>query len=73
MRADLTRRQTEFEAAVADQRRIEAEIVAAREQHVTATEAFNAIQSQHYAVQSEISRLEQAIAHAREMRDRQLG
>ncbi len=70
-RLDLTRRQTDFEAAVADQRRIEAEILTAREGHVAATESFNAIQSQHYAVQSEISRLEQATAHARELRDRQ--
>ncbi len=70
-RLDLARRQTELEAAVADQRRIEAEIIAAREHHVAATEAFNSVQAGHYAVQSEISRLEQAMAHAREMRDRQ--
>ena len=72
-RLDLSRRQTELEAAIADQRRIEAEIVAARERHIAATEAFNKVQSHHYAVQSEISRLEQAIAHAREIRDRQHG
>jgi chromosome segregation protein len=71
LRLELSRRDTERESALADQRRIEAEIVAARETHIVATDGFNAVQSRHYAVQSEISRLEQAIAHSRETRDRQ--
>jgi chromosome segregation protein len=71
--ADLARRQTDLEAAVAEQRRLEAEIAAARERHVEATEAFNKTQTRYYGAQSEISRLEQAIAHAREMRERQRG
>ncbi|MCC7258163.1 MAG: chromosome segregation protein SMC, partial [Gammaproteobacteria bacterium] len=70
-RLDLSRRQTELEGVVAGQRRIEAEIAQARESHVTATEAFNSAQAQHYANQSEISRLEQSIVHARDLRDRQ--
>jgi chromosome segregation protein len=70
-RIDLARRQTEMEAAIAEQRHIEAEIVAARERHIVATEAFNQVQARHYEVQSEISRLEQGIAHAREIRERQ--
>lgn len=70
-RRELSRRETELEAAIAEQRRLESAIVAAREQHIVSTEAFNGVQAQHYAVQSEISRLEQAIAHAREIRDRQ--
>lgn len=70
-RADLTHRQTEFDGALSEQRRLEAEIVRLREAHVSATESFNRIQSRYYAVQSEISRLEQAISHARELRDRQ--
>lgn len=70
-RLELARRQTELEAGIARQRHLESEIVSAREQHVVATESFNAIQARHYAVQSEISRLEQAIAHARETRERQ--
>lgn len=70
-RLELSRRQTELEAAVAEQRRIEAAIATARETHVSATEVFNAAQSEHYATQSEISRLEQSIAHGRELRDRQ--
>lgn len=70
-RSDHLRRQTELEAAMADQRRIEAELVAARERHAGASDAHNAIQARHYAVQSEISRLEQDMAHARENRERQ--
>ncbi len=68
---DLTRHQTELEAATAGQRHIEMEIIAARERHVVATDAFSTIQARHYGVQSEISRLEQGIAHAREIRERQ--
>jgi len=70
-RGDYLRRQTEFEAAVADQRRIEAELAAARERHAGASEAHNAAQGRHYGVQGEISRLEQDMAHARENRKRQ--
>ncbi|MCK6370044.1 MAG: chromosome segregation protein SMC [Gammaproteobacteria bacterium] len=70
-RADLARRETSLESAIADQRRIEAEIVALREQHTAATDAFNAIQAKHYAAQSEISRLEQELAHHRQIGERQ--
>lgn len=66
----LVRQQTDLEAAIADQRRIETTIVTARESHVGATEAFNRAQGEHYAVQGEISRIEQTIAHAREIRER---
>ncbi len=70
-RREHSRGQTQLEAAIASQRRIETDIVKARERHVAATEGFNKVQARHYGVQSEISRLEQAIAHAREIRDRQ--
>lgn len=66
----LARQQTELEASIADQRRIETTIITARESHVGATEAFNRAQGEHYAVQGEISRIEQAIAHAHETRER---
>jgi len=69
-RSDLSRRHTELEAANAAQRKLEAEIVAARELHVSATDAFNQVQARHYGVQSEISRLEQSIGHTRDLRDR---
>ncbi len=70
-RLDLAKGETELEAANAAQRRLEAQIVAGRERHIAATEAFNAVQGQHYAIQSEISRLEQEMAHCRQNRERQ--
>jgi chromosome segregation protein len=69
-RADLGRNETGLEAAVAEQRGVEAEIIVARERHVGATESFNATQARFYAVQSEASRLEQTIAHSRELAER---
>ncbi len=70
-RAELLRRQTELEAAIAEQRHIEAEIAKLREQHSVATEHHGSAQARHYGIQSEISRLEQNMAHVREIRDRQ--
>lgn len=69
--AELAQRQTALEAAIAEQRRVEAGIVHSREQHVAATEIHGSAQARHYSVQSEISRLEQSMAHVREIRDRQ--
>jgi chromosome segregation protein len=69
--AELAEEQTRFDSVLADQRRREANIEACRERHTEATEAFNKTQADYYAVQSEISRLEQAIEHAREIRERQ--
>lgn len=70
-RVEYVRRQKEFDAAIAEQRHIETAIVSAREGHIAATEAFSRVQGQHYAIQGEISRLEQAIAHTKEIRERQ--
>jgi len=70
-RLALLQKQTEMDAVLAEQRQTEAAIEQARSQHVEATDAFNAAQARYYAVQSEISRLEQAIAHTRENRERQ--
>jgi len=67
----LSQSQTALEAAVAAQRSVEAEIEQARARQVEEAEAFSAAQGRVWAVQSEISRLEQALAHARETRDRQ--
>jgi len=69
--AELADEQTRFESVLADQRRREANIETCRERHSEATEAFNKTQADYYAVQSEISRYEQAIEHAREIRQRQ--
>jgi len=67
----LSRGQTSLEAIIADQRGIEARIEQARQHHIEASEAFNKTQGSYYGVQSEISRLEQSIAHSRETRQRQ--
>ncbi|MCP5418251.1 MAG: chromosome segregation protein SMC [Chromatiaceae bacterium] len=57
---------TALEAAIAKQRRLEADIELERERHVEANEQFNQIQGGYYAVGSEVARVEQAIQFARE-------
>ncbi len=69
--AALTQADTQVEAAIAGQRAVEAQIAEHREAHTQANEAFNEVQGHYYAAQSEISRLEQSLAHARENRERQ--
>ncbi|MCL4792695.1 MAG: chromosome segregation protein SMC, partial [Gammaproteobacteria bacterium] len=71
-RSELSRRQTELEAAIAGQRQVEADIERARARHVEVSDRFTAVQASYYAVQGEIARLEQTIAHTRESRERQL-
>ncbi|MEO8223621.1 MAG: chromosome segregation protein SMC [Gammaproteobacteria bacterium] len=71
-RQDLSGRQTAMEAALAGQRQTELDIETARAEHLAASDAFASIQATYYAVQGEIARLEQALAHARELRDREL-
>ena len=70
-KAELGQADTRLQAAIADQRSVEAGIEQARERHTEATEAYNEIQGRYYAVQSDISRLEQSLAHNRELRQRQ--
>ena len=67
---DIAEQTNRFEAAVAEQRRIEAEIEAQREAHHDANEAFNEVQGRFYAVGADIARLEEAIQYARESRKR---
>jgi chromosome segregation protein len=75
---DLTRRnqritelETALEAAIAEQRRLEAEIERQREGHVEANDHFNEVQGRFYAVGAEIARLEQAIHYSRDVRRQQ--
>jgi chromosome segregation protein len=68
---ELSHADTQMEGAIAGQRAIETRIVESREAHGDANEVFNEVQGRYYAAQSEISRLEQAIGHARENRERQ--
>ncbi|HEB95091.1 MAG TPA: chromosome segregation protein SMC [Sedimenticola thiotaurini] len=67
---ELAEQEKALEAAIADQRRLEAEIEAERERHAEANDRFNEIQGSYYAVGSDIARLEQAIQFARENRSR---
>ena len=69
--ATLADRETALEAAVAEQRRIEAALERARVQQSERMDAFNAVQGRYYRAGSEIARLEQAIDHANELRERQ--
>jgi chromosome segregation protein len=70
-RAALAHADTQVESAIAEQRAVEARIAELREAHTNANEAFNKVQGHYYAAQSEISRLEQSLTHARENRERQ--
>ena len=67
----LSERKTKLEAAIAEQRKIEANIEQARVLQTERTDAFNNVQGRYYKVGSEIARLEQSIEHARELRERQ--
>jgi chromosome segregation protein len=63
--------ETRLEAAMAELRRVEAALEAARERHRQDSESLNSVQGEYYRIGAEIARLEQAIQHARELRQRQ--
>ncbi len=67
----VAERRTALEAAIAEQRKLEARIEELRDLHTERGDAFNAVQGRYYKVGSEIARLEQAIEHAHELRERQ--
>ena len=69
--AALSERKTRLEAVVADQRKVESNIESTRVQQTERNDEFNEIQGRYYRVGSEIARLEQAIEHARELKERQ--
>jgi chromosome segregation protein len=64
-------RDTAMQAVIAELRGHEAELESVREQSRDQVEALGAVQGRHYALSAEVGRLEQAITHAREMRQRQ--
>ena len=64
-------RELEMQSALADQRGAEAAIEGQRAQHAACAERLSAVQARHYEIGSEISRLEQAIQHTRQLRERQ--
>ncbi len=70
-KAILAERKTNLEAAIAEQRSLEASIESARQRHNERSDEFNVVQGRYYRIGSEIARLEQTIEHARELRERQ--
>ena len=68
---ELAERKTKLEAIIAEQRKIEASLEAAREKQTERNDTFNEVQGRFYKVGSEIARLEQSIEHAHELRERQ--
>jgi chromosome segregation protein len=71
-RAAITsERETQLQGAIADLRATESAIETAREAFTDRSDALNQVQARYYQVGAEISRAEQSIQHARELRQRQ--
>lgn len=66
----LRQQETALEAALAEQRRLEAALEAGRLQRLKLNETFNATQGRYYQAGAEISRLEQYLQHQQELRRR---
>ena len=64
-------KENELEAAVAQQRALEARIEKSRAEHADQSEAFNEVQESYYKLGAEIARIEQFIQHTRELKARQ--
>ncbi|MFO1407349.1 MAG: chromosome segregation protein SMC [Steroidobacteraceae bacterium] len=69
--AILGERDLALQSALAEQRSVEAAIERARRDHDAHAEVLGEVQGRYYQVGAEISRSEQAIEHAREIRGRQ--
>ncbi|MCF6336731.1 MAG: chromosome segregation protein SMC [Gammaproteobacteria bacterium] len=69
--AQIREQEIRYEAAVARQRGIEAEVEKLRDQQVESTEVFNEVQGRFYSVGGDIARIEQSIQHASERRAEQ--
>ena len=69
--AILNERDLALQAALAEQRSLEAQIEHARQDHDARGAVLSEVQGRYYQVGAEISRAEQAIEHAREIRGRQ--
>jgi chromosome segregation protein len=67
----LAQRETRLQESIARQRAAEAALEKLHEEQGQASDAFNEVQGELYAVGSEIARLEQSIQHARELQERQ--
>ena len=69
--AIMRERDLALQSTLADQRGVEASIERSRAEHATQSDQLSVVQGRYYEIGAEISRAEQAIEHAREMRSRQ--
>jgi chromosome segregation protein len=69
--AATSRSETAMQGVLAELREVEAEIERIRVDQAAKTEALSAIQARFYGAGSEVTRIEQNIQHARELRQRQ--
>ena len=69
--ARLNEKETALQAVIAEQRGVEAQIEDSRVRQSEMSENLSAVQARYYRSGSEIARLEQSIAHAEELRERQ--
>ena len=67
---DLRQRQNALEAVITTQRRAERDLTATRERQTESSEALNAVQGRYYQLGSDIARIEQQIAHHRDLQRR---
>ncbi|MDG2375660.1 MAG: chromosome segregation protein SMC, partial [Woeseiaceae bacterium] len=67
----LAEKETVLESLIAGQRNTEAKMEDARSQQSDRSDEFNEVQGRYYKAGSEIARIEQAIEHAHELRERQ--
>ncbi len=67
----VAEREIALQGAIAELRTVEAAIEKARSHHAERNEALNEVQSRYYQLGAEAARQEQAIQHARELRQRQ--
>ena len=66
-----SQRETELQAAIADLRAAEAAVERARAEHAARSDELAAVQGRYYQAGADATRTEQALQHARELRQRQ--
>jgi chromosome segregation protein len=66
-----SQRETEAQAAIADLRAAEAAVERARAKHTECSDALAVVQGRYYQAGADATRTEQALQHARELRQRQ--
>jgi len=68
--ASVAQRETSLQAALAELRSVEAAIERARSEQSTLSDSLNAVQGRYYDAGAQVSRVEQSIAHARDLQQR---